>query len=361
MLPGEKSYIVRTGLYTGVDIIFGNGNYGNILNEGDTVTVEYLKHSGELGNINEQTNFTIIDSVYSTSGEAIDANEVFYITMENSIIGGSNAETIEVTRNMAGYNSRSLVLAAANNYKLFLSNYSFVGYNSIWTNPGDLIINALIIPNFKSKMDNKGKNYFSLKENEFNLSENEKLHIFNALDKSGAQLAGSELLILNPILRKYAIYTFIKMKENQSWDAEEIKNKIYNLIGNFFANIEFDKYIPKSDIITLIKNNIDTIDSVDIYFISEENESAKINGYYWKYKYKFNDKLKTYEIKKTKVYCTKGKDNHLGMDEHGNILLSSKFEFPIIMGNWFYSNQENIYNEEIQSILISEPIMISIS
>lgn len=353
MNPNGHQYIIRTGINKGIDIVFGNGQYGAILEDGDNINVEILTHNGETGNIkpDDDITFHFATSIMDATGNAIDGNEIFRIELENreGVTSGTFSESTEQVRNMIGLNSRSLVLADAKNYKIFLNKFSFVGYNRCWSEPGSLIVNALIMRNYKQLCKN-GSDYFTLKNEDFILSDNQKESIKNIITNSKQQVAGTILNIIHPELKKYAFFIYIKMKDGVVYDSNVIKEQIHNLIGNFFGDIKSDIYIPKSDIIQLIKNNIPQIDGVNIYIISEDNEIAKDRGWYVEKRFTYNPSTMTYDIIERKIPVDPDKDPHVGMDEHGNILLENDMYFPILCGGWKYDDD----------ITILDPVQITI-
>jgi hypothetical protein len=48
-----KQFVCRTSIKKGIDLIFGNSQYGRQLKQYDKIQVTYLVHSGEVGNINQ--------------------------------------------------------------------------------------------------------------------------------------------------------------------------------------------------------------------------------------------------------------------------------------------------------------------
>ena len=344
MDPESHQYMVRTALKQGIDIIFGNGQYGKALDNEDTVKVTYLIHSGENGNIsgNEPVKFTFNDTLYDTFGNDIDGNNILNVELydKNDVNSGTNSDDIEMVRNMIGLNSRSLVLADPKNYKQYLNRFSFCGYNRTWSEPGSLIINSLVLANFKIKMSD-GLDYFKLKESDFFLSEQQKQSIITHINKTGQQLAGAVYNIFDPEVVKYAMYAYIKLKDD-TYDTNYISNQIRKLIGDFFSNIHSDIFIPKSDIVHLLKDNIQAIDGINIYFISDRNEQALKNHYYIDKTYNYDPSRNTYNITEEKVYLYDGENPNLGLDSHGNIWLDNADQFPVLMGGWsFISSQEN--------------------
>lgn len=358
MDPEAKQYTLQTSLKKGVDIVFGNGQFGKALKEDDVIKVNYLIHHGEIGNINsnEAVEFEFKHPLQDTLGNDIDGNSVFNISVfgKQSINSGTYSEDYNQVKNMIGLNSRSLVLADAKNYKLALNRFSFVGYNRTWSEPGSLIINSLVLANFKNKMSD-GLDYFNLKESDFYISDQQKDSIKSYIGKTGQQLAGSIYNIFDAEVVKYAMYLYVKLKPN-IYDTQYITNQIRTLIGNFFADINSDIFIPKSDIVHLLKSNIKDIDGVNVYFISDLNEQALKNHYYIAKDYSYDPSRGTYNIHEEKVYLYGTENPNLGLDSHGNIFLDNTDQFPVLMGGWsFRSSAEG---EEYTQATVTDPLTI---
>lgn len=356
MSPDSKEFVVRTSLSKGIDLVFGNEQYGRPLKEGDEVSVTYLLHDGEVGNLdlNIETYFTFDNALTDISGEPIDGNSVFNATLAtlDSVTSGTNSEDKNLVREMIGCNSRALVLASPENYKMFINRFSFCGYNRTWSERGSLVVNSLIIRNYKQQLRD-GNDYFDLKEEDFYLTPMQKDSILNCIKNSGHQLAGVSYNIFDPELCKYAMYCYIKLKDS-SYDHTYISNQVRKLVGEFFSNVENDIFIPKSDIIHKIKNEISAIDGVDIYFLSERNEKALKTNQYVEKTITFNPITRTYDRKEETVYLYKGENPGLGLDSHGNIYLSNDEQFPVLMGGWSYISSDN----EQDLTYIDDPLII---
>lgn len=354
MDPDGLQYTYKVNYISGVDIIFGNNVHGRALNEGDVIKITYLVHDGEQGNldISKETYFVFNNNLIDISGTSINGNNIFNVTFatNDAVTSGSNSETTTNVRNMIGLNSRSLVMSSADNYKNFLNKFSFCGYNRTWSEPGSLIINSLIIRNYKLLLDS-GKDYFSMTENDYKLTDAQKESLINAVNKNGAQMAGVTYNIIDPEICKYAMYVYIKLKKN-SHDREYVNQQIRNSIANFFSNVQSDIYIPKSDIINLIKNEIDLIDGVNVYFLSEKNETALQTKEYTKVTQTYNPSTNTFDKKTEHIYLYDGENPNLGLDDHGNIYLESDEQFPVLMGGWDYLNKEG------QEVKIVDPLII---
>lgn len=341
MDSNKKQYTWKTSIDGGINLLFGNNQHGRALQANDVVDVTYLVHDGEVGNLNPQleTYFTFDKLLNDINGETHDGNSLFNVTFAETdpITSGSNSETMESVRRMIGLNSRSLVLASPQNYKMFISRFGFVGYNRTWNDAGSMIVNSLILKNFKSLVGT-GSDYFKLRPNDFKLSSAQKKSIYDCIESTGNQLAGVKYNIFDPELCKYAMYVYVSLKDHKK-DKEHLKSMIRQLVGDFFTNVESDIFIPKSDIIQLIKNNIENIDGVDVYFLSERNETALITGEYVE------------NGENVKVYG--GENPNLGLDSHGNIWLKNDSQFPVLMGGWDYKTDEG------ELFTITDPLIIT--
>ena len=350
-----KQWTWKTSYVSGVDLIFGNDVHGRALKQGDQVTVEYLLHDGENGNldVNAETYFVFDSDITDISGDQLDGNNIFNITFadHDPVSSGTNSESTEQVRQMIGLNSRGLVLADPANYKMFINKFSFCGYNRTWSEPGSLVVNSLVIKNYAQSL-RSGEDYFRLSEEDFFLSETQKESIYSCIQQTGNQLAGVTYNIYNPELCKYAMYMYIKLK-NKTTDQEYITNQIRRLVGEFFSDVASDTFIPKSDIIQLIKNNISTVDGVDIYFLSERNETAIQKQQYIERKTKYDPSTGTFRTISNVIKLYNGENPNLGLDTHGNIYLNSDEQFPVLMGGWDFLNDQN------QEIHVVDPLIIS--
>lgn len=358
MNPDGKQYTVKTSLNKGIDILFGNEQNGRALKLNDKITVTYLLHDGELGNIdtNDDIYFSFQDEIFDISGNSLNGNEVFIIKIAdtNTVSGGTYSETTNKVKEMIGFNSRSLVLADPKNYKVFLNRFSFVGYNRTWSEEGSLIVNSIVLRNYKQMLET-GSDYFNLKKSDLFLTEAQKTSIKNCIANSGQQLAGVTYKITDPEICKYAIYVYLKMKDMQ-YDKTSVEQAIRNKVGDFFTNLYNDIFIPKSDIISVIKSASDAIDGVDLYILGEKNENAITDKHYINKTYTFNPAIGKYDVKEEIVYVEEGENPCIGFDDYGNIYLDNNDQFPVLMGGWKFRSSKP--GESPQYTTISNPLNI---
>ena len=153
------------------------------------------------------------------------------------------------------------------------------------------------------------------------------------------QLAGTIYDIIDMDLCKYAMYVYVKLKDSLT-DKHVVTEKIKNAVGDFFGDVYSDSYIPKSDIIMTIKDNVAEVDGVNIYLLSQKNEEALFNGKYIKKDYKYDPLTGTYKDTSRTIYLAPDENPNLGLDAHGNILIEADHEFPVLMGGWTWINDK---------------------
>ena len=332
MAENGEQYILNIGFDNGFEITFGNGIYGKQLTEGQTIEIEYLKHSGVIGNVlpGEEARFKFNDSGFDTLGNEVNINNFIELKMDNCISGGTNSDSIGFIRKMIGANSRSSVLVSEENFKLFFKRFSFIGYVNCWSESNSMIINVTCLRNFSKEIKDVDE-YFKLTSNDFLLNNDQKIMIQNTLENSKKSFAGITVKFQDPIIRKYAAICYVKIKNN--YDKDLVKTQIKHILAEYFYNsLEDTQFISKSEIIKKIHNEIDSVISIDIDFISQLNEDAFKNGYYYKYELIYNNSVYKYVTKRV-IYEP---DNMAGLDGYGNIQVDSKLEIPILMGGFNY-------------------------
>ena len=337
----ERGVIVKTGINGGIDIYFGNEDFGYVPPNGAQILVKYINSSGIMGNLYAKSDiltWKFIDKGLSNIGEEVDLNDVFNIGIEKALVLGSNEEEMDFTRLIAPRTSRALVLANPDNYVAFLSrfDYSYVdAYTTFDDNylDDDNIIYLFLVPNVQSRLS-KDTDYFTTPEENFKLTLDEQDALMSYIQKSGRQIVTTELSIIDPIITKYALN--IALRVFDGFDFNTLKSDILALLSEYFLRVQRRDKIPKSDIIAMIES-VDGVDSVNIEFVSKENEEAITNGYFFKTTYKIDKIRSIKEAIRTKVVLQFDSDGNviedpqLGLDQFGDIEIGLN-QLPIIRG-----------------------------
>ena len=338
MTEDGHQYILNIGYDNAFDIIFGDGVYGKMLTEGDTVTIEYLTHNGTYGNIslNDSYDFLFDSYGYDSLNNSVNINDYVSLSMQNCVSGGNNSDTIEFIRNMVGSNSRSLVLASEDNFNLFFKRFSFIGYTNCWTDANTMFMNVICLSNIKNEIKDI-EDYYNLKINDILLNNEQKNMIINTLENSKKSFAGLTLRFKDPVIRQFAFICYIKV--DSVYNKDTAIQSIRTELANFFLELPNNTlFIAKSTLINLLVKNIECIKAIDIDIISKYGEDAYYNNSYTLYN--LNNINNTYQY--TEEYKIYEKNIYPGLDNYGNISLNSKLEIPILKGGFrYYVDKEN--------------------
>lgn len=349
-----KQYIIKTGADNTFDVMFGTGVYGKILEEGQTVVVRYLQHSGSAGNIQPNTVSTMlfVDYASDSTGNNINPNDSLIIGVSGAVTGGTDADSVEFVRNMAGYNSRSLVMASEDNFRLFFRRFSFIGYSNCWSETNSMVVTASCLKNVDDLLSSDVTNYYSLSDSDILLSDEEKNMVIKTLDNSKRAFAGVTLKFQDPVIRKFALICYIK--PDNVYNKQAIQDSVSSTVATMFSGMQdIEQFVAKSDIIKNILDDCEYIKAIDIDIISDLAEQTYYNGYYDKYILKYDNG--SYEYRQQQIIYEPS--SAPGLDIYGNISLDSKLEIPFISkGFRYYPNKTD--NDKTDSIVINEPVQV---
>lgn len=326
MVEDEKSCVVRAGYEGGFNVMFGNGYHGRCAENGDKVDVKYIVHDGDDGNISpsDDVELKFQNTVNDVIGNPIEANDLISITINNYICGGSNSDTIANVREMVGMNSRSLVIASEDNFKMFLKRFSFIGQFNLLTTKNSLHITCIPFSNFKKNIVTSSE-YLSLEKKDMVLTDAQKEMIKSALSNSNKAFTGVSIDFIDPIVRRYSVMCYVKVPTTLT--KESIKVRIRESISDFFMTLSSDTlFISKSSLISKVMSDVSELSSFDVDFISEADEIARKNGWWYKKELHTVSGQLTYVDVRT-IY---DKTDKIGLDEIGNIRLKTSLEMPVI-------------------------------
>ena len=349
MPKGQKLCMVKTGISGGIDLYFGNEDYGVIPPLGSAITVQYVKSDGFQGNIFSKSSsieFKFLESGYANTGEEVDLNKVFDIYIEKSVLLGADGESPELTKLIAPKTSRSYVLANPDNYINFLSRFNYSYVNAYTTHEDDYIaddnvVYLFLIPDIARRLS-QNTDYYTTPLTNFYLDEAEKNALIDFIDMSGKQIISTELQVVDPILTKYALNIYLRVYD--TIDQPTLKNEIINKVSEYLLKVNRRDKIPKSDIIAMIEG-IKGVDSVNLSFVSEKNERAIIDGFYIQNVNTIDKVRGITVVTQNQINLSSGEDPNLGLDDFGDIQIGLN-EMPVIRGG-FYDRFGNYYEDGI--------------
>jgi hypothetical protein len=273
-----KGFIVRTGIQEGLDVYFGNSNFGMVPQRGSRIRIEYLQTSGGSGNAisteEKPLTYKLVTSGTDLFGAEVDLND--YIDVLNAIDPsfGTNPETTNLIRLVAPKTSRSFVFANAQNYEVFLNKLGIFSQIQAFSTfdddylDDDNVVYIFLVPDITLNISSN-EDYFDIPVSDFLLSTNQKNKIINLIEDSGSMIATTVVRIVEPQIKRYVANVVITMFEG--YDPETIRQAIRKKVSEYMLNLKRRDFIPKSDIIALVES-VEGVDSVSFYFVGEANE-----------------------------------------------------------------------------------------
>lgn len=315
----SNGYILRSSLISGIDVFFGNVDFGAPPPAGSVIEITYIESAGSSGNIivedSSQALFTIDGDGTDLFGRTVTLGDVLQVACTIAPQMGANQESIDLTRLIAPKTSRSFVLANPVNYITFFEKFGQFSIIEAFTTfddqylDDDNIIYLILIPDVSLTLKSN-ETYFDIPLTRFKLTQPQKDRIYQLLDESGQKIVTTVVKIIDPLLVKYVVNISISIFEG--YDPDTIKSQIINLLSDYFLNIRRRDKIPRSDLIAAVES-IEGVDSVSLYFVGERNEAAKLQS---------------------------PNSPDIGFDEFGDIVMG-KDEVVVISGGW--NDRNNIY------------------
>lgn len=348
----NKGYVTKNGIENQVDIVFGDDVHGLVPAEGSVINVSYRLTNGEFGNLQGNEIFNVSSGVYDANGNEIDIAEYIDVTIQSGFSLGSNGEDIELTRTLAGHHSRAHVLLRPENVKAYLSRLSILSQIDVWTVEDDQVFNMLLLPNLMNKL-NRFSDYLYMNDDEFKLQASVKEDIKTMINASKRQATSSEIVIHDPVLKKYAMFIYIDAVVN---DKDNLRSSIEDkvsaiMIENTFNETEIRQQtnISKSAIVDALYD-MPEIKSISIDIISEANETARINGSYDKKSSEYVGSVKKTTTKKILVPVSMNPS--LGFSDLGDLVPENRNSIPVLRGGFKRFVDEN------NTVDITKPIYI---
>jgi len=216
------------------------------------------------------------DEIYDSFGATVDIETNFITFIEDEISLGGDNETPQFTKSILPYASRNFVLARPEHFVFQLRRLNIFSQIDAYAKEirgeqgviEDSVVNIFLVPNIALYIGS-GVSYFDLNLLAFYLEESERNKILSYLRTQGNIPIGTGVKILEPTITKYVINLFLRLYNDSNEDI--VRAEINNRLSNYFINLQRRGRIPKSDIIRIVEDIVG-VDSVDVEFISENNE-----------------------------------------------------------------------------------------
>ena len=339
-----KGYLVKTGIQEGLDVYFGNSNFGRVPQRGARIRIEYLQTSGISGNANS-TKDTPLTYKFSSTGTDLFGGEIdlnLYIDIKNEIDPsfGTNPETTNLIRLVAPKTSRSFVFANAQNYEIFLDKlgifsqiHAFSTFDDDYLDD-DNVVYLYLVPDITLNLSSN-EDYFNVATQSFLLTVDQKAKVINLIEGTGSMIATTVIKIVQPVITKYVANVILGIFEGS--DPATIKQAIRKNISDYMIGLKRRDKIPKSDFIAIIEG-VSGVDTVSFFFVGQKNEENQA------------------AIKGLTNVSQQQLDEVIGMDQFGDIIIGRN-ELVLLRGGW----QDRNGTQYTESIIDGKPGPLNIT
>jgi len=328
-----KGYLVRTGIQEGLDVYFGNSNFGMVPQRGSRIRIEYLQTTGTGGNVNSTkenpTAYKFSSNGTDLFGSEVDVNLYLDIKSQIDPSFGTNPETTNLIRLVAPKTSRSFVFANADNYEVFLNKLGIFSQIQAFSTfdddylDDDNVVYIYLVPDITLNLSSN-EDYFSVPVSDFLLTAAQKARVVNLIEQSGSMIATTVVKIVQPVITRYVANVVLGIFEGS--DPETIKQSIRKRISEYMLSLKRRDKIPKSDFIAIIES-VPGVDTVSFFFVGQKNEENQI------------------AIKNLTNVSQAQLDETIGMDQFGDIIIGRN-ELVLLRGGWTDRNG-TFYTESV--------------
>lgn len=342
----DNAFFIKNGIDNQVDVVFGDGIHGMQLKEGDVIVCKFATTAGEFGNIINSTNFKIVSGIFDIHGKSVNVDDNAEYSIISGFQLGSNGEDVDVTRMIAGYSSRANVFTKPENLLAYLYRLSIVSFANVWTTLDTNIYNVLLLPNLQIQTYRDYLNESTVLT--FDKSQQEQFKQY--INGSGKQQTSTEIVWVEPKFKKYSLFIYIDTID-AIYDTSTIKSQIENTIAELWVNATYSKQatqLIKREDITIALSKVASIKQFTFDIFSEDNEVAKINGWYDAEITEYNGSTKSTITKRLKT----DDNTNLGFDEFGDIKVDKMQHIPVLRAGF------QKFDEAGSHILLTSPVNI---
>ena len=333
--------LIKTGYTTGIDIFFGKALATLVPPLGSLIRVDYLITNGSIGNFMEKdtTTFTFLDTGLDMNGNDVDLNSIFGLTTTLVPAFGSDFEDPSLTKLLAPLVSRNMIIHDDKSIIYYFKRMNY--FTSVKVYRLDLQdlnnFTVVLIPNILNRM-NSSEDYFSCDISKFTLTALEETRLIESVEESGIKSSNITISLSEPTIQLYVAYIFADVYDTyqgKTTSVADIQNQMKTAINTYLLTPRANhSRIPHSDFIKIM-DGIVQIAAMKVIFLSEENETYKLN----------NPTLP---------------NPNLGFDDMGNILTADN-EIPLIRGGWSDSDGVAYLDQFNQTVTIMQSVNIFIN
>lgn len=273
-----RGCLVKTGMSSGIDIIFGKSINAIVPQLGEEIIVDYLISSGSVGNImRDNPTWEMNDTCFDSLGNEISMKDIFYCDTLVSPRFGADAEDMNLTKILAPNISRNFIIHDKRSIEYFLRRMNYFSIIKIFKRAIDHIneYSLILIPKIKNRLVS-GEDYFSMDINKILLSEQEKSTLLEHINQSGRKSANVSITLGQPDIKRFVMYVFLEVHKtlnHKSVNEDDVRAKVRTSLNQYFLNNDRVNKIPHSDIVALLDDMLE-IDTVKVVFIGDDGTDS---------------------------------------------------------------------------------------
>lgn len=339
---GAPGYVGRTGIFSGIDLMFGDSTNHEVPAVGSEVRVDYLVTNGLAGNISDlASQWEWVDTAFDVTGSEVDLNEVMSTSLGEPVVLGTNAEPPELTRRIAPLFPFTQLIHDKASIKYYFEKLNIFNVVRVFRddelqkdNRFQFSYTVFVVPRLEDRLSGV-QDYFSVPLSQFQITRIERNRILNAIEESGRLTAAISINIAAPTTRRYVAFLNVEAFETingRPVDKKELRRDIKSSMDSYLrTNTRYNK-IPSSDVVKLVED-IQGVDTVTVQFQSELQESG---------------------------------EHRVNIDEQGSINVGNN-EYAVIRGGWTRSDGQefddafNVSNDKPSSVNIKITLVPPIS
>ena len=358
LLPNENSCVLRSGIDGGIDILFGNNDFGGIPPLSSTIEVYYIISDGQNGNIFRRTpnDWIFVDSATDGLGNSIDITKYFNVDIYTDINFGANAENILFTKSIVPVSSNNFVVGTVQQFAYQIKKLGVFSHVNAYLKNG--VVYIIAVPNI-NLFKNSNSSYFNISLSAFMLDNYEKSKIIKYLQSGGNILLSQKIVIDTPVLSLYVINVFVITYSDAVMD--NVNSEIIDALSTYFLSLSstdaINGRIPVSSIISIL-SAINDINSVNISFVSKKNEDYH-NAAMIADQNRRNQYADPTLLNISRPSLTYNPNTTLGLDQSLGDILFEPNEVPVIRGGW-YDRNSNYYSDDINSNVLKTVNIVNI-
>lgn len=270
---GQPGCLVKTGITSGVDVIFGKNTHHEVPRLGEEVRVDYIVTSGSVGNVYEDSVlFSINDTCFDSFGNEVNMSDIFVAINEMNPSFGSDSEPIEMTKLLAPNISRNFVIHDKRTIENFFRRMNYFSLVSVFKREVNFHneYSVVLVPKLK-QLILKHEDYFDFPIKHLLMREDDKKKVIELIKQSGGKALDISISVIDPEIRRFVVYLYVEVRKETNGKPTDVTAVLANIrhsLSTYLLESQKLTKITHSDIVSKI-DGITGVESVKVVFVPE--------------------------------------------------------------------------------------------